>query len=150
MMIPINKPAHSGFTLFSRAHSGFTLFSRAYSGFTLFEVMIALAIIAIALAASLRAAQMGTDSALELKERTLAGWVAQDRLAWRQIRHDWPSIGLHTGVVQQAGMTFIWQETIATTPSAWFRSIEVDVFLPQQPQHRLNQLTGFLLAPGRP
>ncbi|MHB1677363.1 MAG: type II secretion system minor pseudopilin GspI [Sulfuriferula sp.] len=120
---------------------------RNLSGFTLFEVMIALAIVAIALAAAMRAANLGTDSAIELKTRTLAAWVAQNRMAEHIALSDWPGIGAYTGIETQAGMDFVWQEKVTSTPSVAFRRIEIDVFSKSDAQHRLNRLIGYLLSP---
>ncbi len=116
-------------------------------GFTLFEVMIALAIIAIALAAALRAASLGTDSAIELKTRTLAAWVAQNRMAEHAALADWPAIGNYTGIENQAGTDFIWRETVSATPGTNFRRLEIDVFLKSDPSHRVNKLFGYLINP---
>lgn len=116
-------------------------------GFTLFEVMIALAIVAIALAAAMRAANLGTDSAIELRTRTLAGWVAQNRMAEHIALGDWPASGVYSGIETQAGMDFVWQEKVASTPSPIFRRIEINIFSKNDPQHRLNRLIGYLLNP---
>ncbi len=117
------------------------------TGFTLFEVMIALAIIAIALSAALRAANLGTDSAIELKNRTLAAWVAQNRMEEHMALRDWPAIGNYTGVESQAGTDFVWRETVSATSGANFRRIEVDVFPRNDPAHRVSKLFGYLLDP---
>ena len=45
-----------------------------YRGFTLVEVLVALALLAIALAAAGRAVALSTDSTAEHKKRVLAGW----------------------------------------------------------------------------
>jgi len=50
-------------------------------GFTLIEVLVALAIFAVALTAALRTCSIATDAALDFRERLLAGWVAENRLA---------------------------------------------------------------------
>lgn len=120
---------------------------RLQTGFTLFEVMIALAIIAIALTAALRAANLGTDSAIELRTRTLAGWVAQNRMAEHAAVGDWPGIGTYSGIENQAGTDFIWRETVSATPGANFRRLEIDIFLKSDTTHRLNKLYGYLLNP---
>ena len=53
--------------------------------FTLIEVLVALAIVAVALAAGMRALAQSADGASSLKARTLALWVAQNRLANAQL-----------------------------------------------------------------
>ena len=59
------------------------------SGFTLLEVMVALVILAVALAAAMRASSMSLDSGFALKQRALAGWVAEDRLAGLMAKPPW-------------------------------------------------------------
>ena len=54
-------------------------------GFTLIEVLVALAIVAVALSAGMRALAQGADGASSLKARTLALWVAENRLARAQL-----------------------------------------------------------------
>ena len=62
-------------------------------GFTLVEILVALAIVAVALTAGMRALAQAADSATALKARTLALWVAQNRLAAAQIATPWPALG---------------------------------------------------------
>ena len=116
-------------------------------GFTLVEILVALAIVAIALTAGMRALAQATDSASALKARTLALWVAQNRLAAAQIESPWPSLGNYRGEAQQAGLSFVWQATVATTPNPAFRRIEIVVAEPQAPEYALARLTGFLGSP---
>ena len=117
------------------------------SGFTLVEILVALAIVAIALTAGMRALTQATDSAAALKARTLALWIAQDRLAASQIATPWPSIGSYKGEAQQAGATFVWQATVTTTPNPAFRKVDIVVAEPQAPDYALARLTGFLGNP---
>ncbi|HTQ02117.1 MAG TPA: type II secretion system minor pseudopilin GspI [Casimicrobiaceae bacterium] len=116
-------------------------------GFTLVEILVALAIIAIALTAGMRALAQATDSASALKNRTLALWVAQNRLAAAQIAAPWPALGRYDGEAEQAGTSFVWQATVSTTPNPAFRKIEITVAEPQAPDYALAQLTGFLGNP---
>ena len=112
-------------------------------GFTLIEVLVALAILAIALAAGSRASAMMADSSSELRQRLLANWVAQNRLAELQARRTWPGAGTREGEVEQAGLKLTWRETVSTTPNPAFRRIEISVSATGD-DHRLAQLTGYL------
>jgi general secretion pathway protein I len=113
-------------------------------GFTLIEVLVALAILAIALAAASRASAMMADSSAELRERLLASWVAQNRLAELQARRAWPDAGTHEGEVEQAGVQMTWRETVSTTPNQAFRRIEISVGAAGRADHALARLTGYL------
>jgi len=57
---------------------------RQAGGFTLIEVLVALAIVAIALAAMMRAVAVATDDQSRLRDRRLALLCAQDR--WQELR----------------------------------------------------------------
>jgi general secretion pathway protein I len=116
-------------------------------GFTLIEVLVALAIIAVALAAGLRAVAQSTDSATLLKQRTLALWVAQNRLAEAQLAPDGPAEGIRDGEAAQAGSRFRWRETVSRTPNASFRKIELTVVDPASPDYALAQLVGYVGLP---
>jgi len=117
------------------------------SGFTLVEILVALAIVAIALAAGMRALAQGADSASALKARTLALWVAQNRLAAAQVDVPWPEIGRSSGEALEAGARFVWQANVTTTPNPAFRRIDITVAEPQAPDYALAKLTGFLGNP---
>jgi general secretion pathway protein I len=120
---------------------------RRPAGFTLVEILVALAIVAIALTAGMRALTQASDTAGALKARTLALWIAQDRLATAQIATPWPALGSYTGETQQAGASFVWQATVSTTPNPAFRRIDIVVAEPQTPDYAIARLTGFLGNP---
>ena len=113
-------------------------------GFTLIEILVALAIIAVALAAGMRALAQSTDSATALKARTLALWVAQNRLAAAQIATPWPALGNYQGNATQAGAQFQWREAVTTTPNPAFRKIEISVMEPDRPEYQVAHLVGFI------
>lgn len=116
------------------------------AGFTLFEVLVALAIIAIALLAAMRAAGQGTGNVGELRAHLLAGWVAQNVLAEQRARGDWPSMGVLRGSMSQGGIGFNWREEIIGTPNAAFRRVDIFVFVESQESRTLAHMTGFLVS----
>ncbi|HEY8067698.1 MAG TPA: type II secretion system minor pseudopilin GspI [Burkholderiales bacterium] len=117
------------------------------TGFTLVEVLVALAIVAIALLAALRAAGQGTASAGELRARLLAGWVAENLLAEHRARADWLPLGLQRGRQLEGGVEFAWREEVVATPNAAFRRIDVFVFPDPGESRALAHLTGFVVNP---
>ena len=116
-------------------------------GFTLIEVLVALAIVSVALLASLRAAGQGTNSTEALRARLLASWVAQDAIAEHRARADWLPLGTHGGVRRQGGRDFTWREDVSATPNAAFRRIDIAVYGPGDETQALARLTGFLVQP---
>jgi len=113
-------------------------------GFTLVEILVALAIVAIALTAGMRALTQAADGATALKARTLALWVAQNVLARAQLSTAQPAPGTATGEETQAAAQFHWQATITPTPNPAFRRIDIVVTAPDAPGYALAQLTGYL------
>ena len=113
-------------------------------GFTLVEILVALAIIAVALAAGMRALAQSADSATALKARTLALWVAQNRLAAAQVAAPWPALGNYRGTAVEANAQFLWRETVTTTPNPAFRKIEINVMEPDRPDYQVSHLVGFI------
>jgi general secretion pathway protein I len=117
-----------------------------HAGFTLIEVLIALAILAIALTATMRAASVATDSANETKLRTLATWIAQNRIAEINALSvtSLPSVGESNGRQAMANIEFEWKQKISNTPNTAFRKVEVQVLRPGNDQWLAN-LSGFVV-----
>lgn len=119
------------------------------AGFTLIEVLVALAIVAIALAATLRAAGQSTENVVEMRSRLLAGWVAENLLAEHRAHGDWLPIGMQKGRGREGSIDFIWRKEVITTPHPAFRRIDVFVYVEPDESRTLAHYTAFLVnAPG--
>lgn len=121
-----------------------TIGFRARTGFTLVEILVALALLAVALSAGMRALAQAADGAGNLKVRTLALWVAQDRLAVAQIDDPPPGLGRYSGDAMQAGARFVWTTVVTATPNPSFRKIEIVVAEPENRDYALARLIGYL------
>jgi general secretion pathway protein I len=117
---------------------------RRLRAFTLVEVLVALAIVAVALTAGMRAVAQSTDGAATLKARTLALFVAQNRLALAQLADPKPARGVTEGDETQANVRFVWRQTVSDTPNPAFRRIEIVVADPAVPDYALARLTGYV------
>lgn len=95
----------------------------------------------------MRAVAQSADSATLLKQRTLALWVAQNRLAAAQVATPWPQLGARAGDAVQAGARFSWREDVAGTPNPGFRKIEIAVTLPGAPDYALARIVGYVGQP---
>ena len=120
------------------------------TGFTLIEILVALAIVAVALATGMRALAQAADGAGTLKARTLALWVAQNRLAAAQLATPWPAFGTTAGEAKQASSTFAWRATVSGTPNPAFRKVEIVVTEPQVPDYALARLVGYVAGSPAP
>lgn len=124
--------------------SGLRIRSFSVTGFTLIEVLVAMAIIAVTLAAASRAAGHAIDLSAELKQRVVADLVAQNRLELHKAKHDWLTPGKFTGEETQADMVMMWKEEITDTPNPAFRKVVVEVYAPENSNYIIRRLVGFL------
>jgi general secretion pathway protein I len=99
-------------------------------GFTMIEVLVALAIIAVALAAALRAVGSLASSEVELHRRLLAGWSADNALAKLSLEHAWPQLGATSFDCSQGNLQLLCTEHVTATPNPLFRRVEVSVTIP--------------------
>jgi general secretion pathway protein I len=120
---------------------------RRRRGFTLIEILVALAIVAIGLAAAVRATSQVIAGAESARLRLVATWVAQDRLAEHSARADWLAPGTGTGSASQGPFTFAWRETVSATSDPSLRRIDIAVAGAERPEYVVARLTGYLFAP---
>ncbi|MDA8095071.1 MAG: type II secretion system minor pseudopilin GspI [Betaproteobacteria bacterium] len=115
-----------------------------HRGFTLIEVIVALAILAIAMAAVSRATLSLVDAAGEARTRLLAGFVAQNRLALHEAMRDWPAVGTVNGTQAEAGRAFEWEEAVTKTPNRSFERIDIRVYAAGDPHYAVAHVVGYL------
>ena len=115
-------------------------------GFTLIEILVALALAAVALAAGMRALAQAADGAGTLKARTLALWVAQNQLAAIQLSPQALTREPSQGEAVQAGIQFRWSVAVGATPNPAFRRIDVTVVEAAVPDYALARLTGYVAS----
>ena len=116
-------------------------------GFTLLEVLVALAVVAIALGAALTTAYRHTRTLVELRERTYAHWVAMDMLAaWR--------LGLQNdggdkanGSVTMGGRTYYWSLSRVRSADENVLRAEVEVHIDSDEGPVLATETAYRVLP---
>lgn len=113
-------------------------------GFTLLEVLVALAVVAVALAAAAQTASQYGHGGNRLKQRTIAGWVAQNVLAELENETPWPDTGRREGDTRMAGREWTWQLEIRDTEDPDLRRVDVEVAAAAEPDRVVARLTGFL------
>ena len=101
---------------------------RGVGGFTLIEVLVALAIVAIGMAAVLEALTSSANTALYLQDKTLAEWVALNRIETVRLTGSAPpAVGTSNDTITYAGRSWEWQQKVTDTRIQGMRQIEVDV-----------------------
>lgn len=113
-------------------------------GFTLLEVVVALALIAIALASGVTAVSSHTRNAAGLQERTFAHWVAMNKLAEVQSSQSWPELRETRGSEVMARHTWYWTMAVRSTPNDFIRQVDVMVRSGEDDDTPLVTLTGFV------
>lgn len=116
-------------------------------GFTLFEVLVALAIMAVALSALLRAGGVAADNSEQMKQRMIASWEAQNQLALLQARREWPGPGRQEGETDSDGRRLRWEREVSDTPNGNFRKVIIRVLQPGAQRYVLAEMTGFVRNP---
>ena len=114
-------------------------------GFTLIEVLVAFAIVGIAMLALSSTAARYLRQSAELRDRTHAHWIAQNRLAAYRLENAFPEPGIDTGDEELFGRRWVWRVTIVPAPGEDdLRRIDVAVALADAPDAPVAVMTGFL------
>lgn len=116
-------------------------------GFTLVEILVALAVLAIGLMAALTAVAQLTANEAYVRDRTLATWVAHNRLVEEQLSGDWPSVGERKGTAELAGQEWYWKVRVSQTEEAKMRRLDVEVRAQADDEATLALLSGFVEGP---
>ncbi|WP_273429718.1 type II secretion system minor pseudopilin GspI [Chitinibacter tainanensis] len=107
-------------------------------GFTLIEVLVALAVLGITLAAAAKLVIGSTDLLIDYRTRTLASWVASNLINEQLAQRAYPETGATEGRVQQGGEIFIYRMNVSPTPNYSFRRVELQILAAAAPTHVLS------------
>lgn len=124
---------------------------RRARGFTLIEVMVALAIfvaLAMALDSTMTANVRGVT---RFEEKTLAAWVASNKLVELQVYQRWPAIGRQDDESEFAGRQWFIETEVGNGPFPGTRRVDIAVGpRPEgalQEKHPVSTLTALLVEP---
>jgi general secretion pathway protein I len=117
---------------------------RRERAFTLIEILVAIAILAVALAATTRAANVATDGALETRQRLLATWAAENRIAEIRARRIFPAAAEAKYDVTQGGLALVIDEVVTETPNPVIRKVDLAVADARDPARILTHLTAYV------
>jgi general secretion pathway protein I len=111
-------------------------------GFTLVEVLVALAIVAIALTAGLQATGALANNAQRQSTVLLAHICAENELVKARLSREMPGIGDSTVTCEQAGRALTVAVAVRPTPNPSFRRVDAQVLDANTPVLRLSTIVG--------
>ncbi|QDL36347.1 type II secretion system minor pseudopilin GspI [Rhodoferax sediminis] len=114
----------------------------AASGFTLIEVLVALTIVAIALAAGTQATMALTTHAQRQSDILLAHLCAENELVKVRLLRQMPGVGDSSVTCEQAGHPFDVAISVRPTPNPSFQRVDAQVFDGATPVLRLSTIVG--------
>lgn len=100
---------------------------QSQQGFTLIEILVALAIVAVTLAAGLQATGALTRQAERQPQQWLAQLCADNELVRLRLQRQLPPVGQSSTSCEQAGQTLTLRLDVQPTPNPSFRRVEVMV-----------------------
>lgn len=113
-------------------------------GFTLVEVLVALAIIAFGLIAVFSQLGQSATAAARLREKTLAHWVAMEKLTELRLSGSFPGVGTSSDEIEMANTRWRYEIRISATEGSELRRADVSVAFADDPDRPVATATGFL------
>ncbi|MGA2550766.1 MAG: type II secretion system minor pseudopilin GspI [Burkholderiaceae bacterium] len=117
---------------------------RSGGGFTLVEVLVALIIVSLVLATSLRAAGVLATGQDQLEHTALAGWSAENALAETRLAKVVPPLGKNVFECPELALKLVCEREVRTTPNIAILRIDVRVFGEVEREHVLAKRTAFM------
>lgn len=121
---------------------------RGSRGFTLIEIMIAVAVFAAASAALIKSAALTVRQTGMIRDKTVAYWIAENRLAvYQSAQRDaasFPRTGSDRSPVTMAGTDWNVLTDIESTENENVRRIEVSVYRDDNLDNPVATLVGFI------
>jgi general secretion pathway protein I len=100
---------------------------RRDAGFTLIEVLVSLAIVAIALVAGLQATSALTRNALRQSDVLLGQMCAENELIRIRLSRQLPDVGDNSQACEQGGRVLQVTTSVRPTPNPQFRRVDAQV-----------------------
>ena len=99
----------------------------AVRGFTLIEVLVALAIVTVGMAALLSTLTSSADTEAYLRDKTFANWVALNQIAQVRLSGQLPAPGTSDGDSDFAGRKWHWRQQVTATQVPGMVRMDVSV-----------------------
>ncbi|MCP4333671.1 MAG: type II secretion system minor pseudopilin GspI [Gammaproteobacteria bacterium] len=112
-------------------------------GFTLLEVMIALLVITLGMGAVISTTSESGWKSAQLRQSTIANWVAYNEIAVYRARRTWDSKTRRSGEAEMANTDWTWEMEISKTDDPSLRRIDVEVSVKGEDAVKAR-VTGFI------
>ncbi len=116
-------------------------------GMTLLEVIVALAVFAIAAVSITKSLGDQIANMPILEERTYAQWVADNVMVDARLESKFPEIGKKDGEMELAGRDWFWRKEVVKTTDDKFRMIRVSVSDDSRYKRIITQVSSYVLNP---
>lgn len=123
--------------------------TRASRGFTLIEVMVAMAIASLGLAAVAASVSQMVDAGASMQQRSYASWIAQNKIAEMRLANVVPDVSESSGDTIFANREWLWRATVSDTGVENLFRVDVMVGLADGDEN-IRTVTGFIGEPGVP
>jgi general secretion pathway protein I len=114
-------------------------------GFTLIEVLVALAIVALGLIGVFGQISQTASAATRLRDKTLASWVALNKLTELRLQGAFPRVGTSSGDDEMANTKWHWEMTVSETDGKILRRADIAVSFADKPDRAVASVSGFLV-----
>lgn len=113
-------------------------------GFTLIEVVVALVVVSLGMLGVIQAVGQTASNSGYLREKTIAHWVAMNRLTEVRLEQSAPKVAKTSDDIEMAGRRFRWTMNVTQTPVESIRRIDISV-RPEDADERssLASITGY-------
>ena len=121
----------------------------AQAGFTLLEVLVAVAVLALALTAIISGGGNAARAAALMRDKTLALWVAHNRLTEIELQPTWPQLGGSSDDVKMGGEDWTWRANVIGTQDPTLRRVDIRVNKRGGGDYQYAMLSSFISSAGR-
>ncbi|WP_350354794.1 type II secretion system minor pseudopilin GspI [Shewanella psychrotolerans] len=113
-------------------------------GMTLLEVIVALAVFAIAAVSITKSLGEQMANMPILEERTLAQWVASNQMVDARLEGKFPNLGKKEGRVDLADKEWFWRKEVVKTTDDNFRMIRISVSDDERYKRIITQISSYV------
>ncbi len=119
-------------------------FDQPKRGFTLLEVLIAMVIFGTTVAFLLRNINDQQRVHTDISIKTIAHWVALNKMAQTRMDGSWPNTGVTRGDMEMRDHKWFWLQTVSKTTEEELRQVEVEIRYEESDELATTRFIGFI------